>query len=237
MEIPAKEVTPKMINPLKLLKAWREGAGRNACTAISPEASVSLDWVRGVAALAVLLGHVRAFVFAPYSGATHFKLAFAPFYILTMLGHQAVIVFFVLSGFLVGGGLLQRVTGGKEVALVPFGIARFSRIYTVLIPALILTALCDRIGLGLFGSTALYVGKAYPYVLSFNVASNRGLMAVAANILCLQTIVAPCYGSNGPLWSIAYEWWYYWLFPLMLVLLVKGSPGGRHWPALALWPW
>jgi peptidoglycan/LPS O-acetylase OafA/YrhL len=156
------------------------GAGTKA--GISAEASVALDWVRGTAALAVLLGHVRAFVFAPYSGSPHFRLAFAPFYILTMLGHQAVIVFFVLSGFLVGGGLLQRVAVGKEVELVPFGIARFSRIYTVLIPALILTAICDRIGLGFFGSTALYAGKAYPYVLGFSVAPNGGLIAAVASV-------------------------------------------------------
>jgi peptidoglycan/LPS O-acetylase OafA/YrhL len=32
----------------------------------------------------------------------------------------------------------------------------------------------------------------------------------------LQGSFAATYGSNGPLWSLAYEWWYYLLFPLML---------------------
>lgn len=32
----------------------------------------------------------------------------------------------------------------------------------------------------------------------------------------LQNIALPPFGSNGPLWSLAHEWWYYLLFPLLL---------------------
>jgi peptidoglycan/LPS O-acetylase OafA/YrhL len=71
-------------------------------------------------------------------------------------------------------------------------------------------------------------------VLGFSVAPNGGLIAAVANLLCLQTIAAPCYGSNGPLWSIAYEWWYYWLFPLVLIVLVKGRLGRRALGGLGL---
>ena len=37
------------------------------------------------------------------------------------------------------------------------------------------------------------------------------------NLFYLQTIVCHSYGSNGPLWSIANEFWYYVLFPLGLL--------------------
>jgi peptidoglycan/LPS O-acetylase OafA/YrhL len=39
------------------------------------------------------------------------------------------------------------------------------------------------------------------------------------NAFFLQTIAGPTFGSNGPLWSLAYEWWYYVLFPLVLAAL------------------
>jgi hypothetical protein len=43
------------------------------------------------------------------------------------------------------------------------------------------------------------------------------------NIFFLQTISVPIYGSNFPLWSIANEFWYYLLFPLILsVFLIRG---------------
>ena len=37
-----------------------------------------------------------------------------------------------------------------------------------------------------------------------------------------QNIQISTYGSNGPLWSLAHEWWYYLLFPMALFVL-KGS--------------
>jgi peptidoglycan/LPS O-acetylase OafA/YrhL len=38
----------------------------------------------------------------------------------------------------------------------------------------------------------------------------------------LQGIIATHYGNNGPLWSVAYEFWYYMLFPLLLLPLARG---------------
>jgi peptidoglycan/LPS O-acetylase OafA/YrhL len=38
-----------------------------------------------------------------------------------------------------------------------------------------------------------------------------------ANLAFLQTIVVPVFGSNGPLWSLANEFWYYVAFPLAYI--------------------
>ncbi|QNA83239.1 acyltransferase family protein [Sphingomonas sp. So64.6b] len=72
-----------------------------------------LDMVRGLAALLVLVGHVRGFVFVDYSDLTGSKLPFAPLYVIGGLGHQAVILFFALSGFLVGGRAMREIRQGK----------------------------------------------------------------------------------------------------------------------------
>lgn len=42
------------------------------------------------------------------------------------------------------------------------------------------------------------------------------------NLLFLQTISAPRFGSNTALWSLANEFWYYLLFPLGCLLLLPG---------------
>ena len=66
-----------------------------------------LDVMRFLAALMVVFCHSRNAFFLPYGELspeqqTPFSMAF---YALGRLGHEAVIVFFVLSGFLVGGGV------------------------------------------------------------------------------------------------------------------------------------
>ena len=68
--------------------------------------------MRGAAALLVLADHWRDLFFINYHeiGAHHW-LFFAP-YTLTAGGHEAVIIFFVLSGFLIGGTVTRAMARG-----------------------------------------------------------------------------------------------------------------------------
>ena len=76
-------------------------------------ASVHLDALRGLAALAVFVGHLRSLLFVDYYTDSVVRgSAIEAVYLLTSLGHQAVMVFFVLSGYLISGsifGALERV--------------------------------------------------------------------------------------------------------------------------------
>jgi len=61
------------------------------------------DFLRGTSAVVVLTGHVRALTFVIFSGATQaVDIWGKAFYFLTGFSHQAVIIFFVLSGFYSG---------------------------------------------------------------------------------------------------------------------------------------
>jgi peptidoglycan/LPS O-acetylase OafA/YrhL len=60
------------------------------------------------------------------------------FYSITALGSQAVVIFFVLSGFLIGGSLADSMQRGS-FDLERYLMARFVRIYIVYIPALVIT--------------------------------------------------------------------------------------------------
>jgi len=42
------------------------------------------------------------------------------------------------------------------------------------------------------------------------------------NLMQLQTIVVSSFGSNGPLWSLANEWWYYVAFGLFMMAYGSG---------------
>ncbi|OIP77524.1 MAG: hypothetical protein AUK48_03910 [Oscillatoriales cyanobacterium CG2_30_44_21] len=72
-----------------------------------------LDIIRGMSAIAVCAGHLRAMMFVDSSDLQTLSLLQKIFYGLTGLGHQAVIVFFVLSGFFVGGSILRKKTNFK----------------------------------------------------------------------------------------------------------------------------
>jgi peptidoglycan/LPS O-acetylase OafA/YrhL len=75
-------------------------------TSLAERASARLDMVRGIAALAVMFGHIRGLFFLDYSDLAAPSPAVTLFYAVTGLGHQAVMVFFVLSGCLIGGSVM-----------------------------------------------------------------------------------------------------------------------------------
>src|SRR5262249_48022606 len=71
---------------------------------------------------------------------------------------------------------------------------------TVLIPALVLTALLDA-----------WRGE-WPDPL-----------VALGNAAFLETIAVPTFGSDAPLWSLAYEFWYYVTFPVLVFAIMRGG--------------
>lgn len=97
-----------------------------------------LDFLRATSALLVLFAHSRDFYFLDTGVVAQPGLFLKLFYFMTELGHEAVVIFFVLSGFLIGGSLADSIQRGN-FDLVRYLIARFVRIYIVYIPALVIT--------------------------------------------------------------------------------------------------
>lgn len=90
-----------------------------------------LDTMRFVAAFMVLLSHARntffpAFGELPVEQQNIISMGFTMF---CRMGHEAVIVFFVLSGFLVGGRGFERIKDGS-MNVGSYAIDRFARICT-----------------------------------------------------------------------------------------------------------
>ena len=143
-----------------------------------------LDFLRFASAMVVVLSHIRGLLFVEYSQLTpdDRTLLTTMFYGITRLGHEAVLVFFVLSGYLVGGKALRRMFR-HEFKSSDYLIDRTARIWVPLIPALILS--------------------------SFTPVGEVNLYIWICNLFSLQGVIAPMLGGNGPLWSLAYEVWFY----------------------------
>ena len=160
-----------------------------------------LDWMRFVAAFMVMVCHSRGYNWVEWGSLPKvdqtpvIKLFFAG----TRAGLEWVIVFFVLSGFLVGGGVISKCMRGTFDCRL-FAIDRISRIWVPLIPALF---------------------------LSLGVARFCGLPAsmldMLGNALGLQGVLFKTFAHNEPLWSLSYEVWFYVFIGSLGVILSGGS--------------
>lgn len=146
-----------------------------------------LDWIRFLAASVVVLDHCRGTNWVEWSLLDKSSQSVKVFvaFSLTRLGYEAVIIFFVLSGFLVGGRTIERLSRGT-FDFPSYAIDRITRIYVPLLPALVLTGVAAVIC-----SRDLQLGR------------------LAASIPGLQGIVAESPDLNPTLWSLAYEIWFY----------------------------
>jgi peptidoglycan/LPS O-acetylase OafA/YrhL len=154
--------------------------------------SLYLDILRFSAAMVVFFSHV-----ASQDLTDGFLWQFKAY------SQTAVMIFFVMSGYVIG-----FVTHEKESCIKDYAVARVSRLWSIVLPALILTAICDYIGLQI--NPALYTDSAWPYPEGSQVLHYLLSFFLLQNLWDMD--LNP--GINGPFWSLTYEWIYYVLFGL-----------------------
>ncbi|MFK8066702.1 MAG: acyltransferase family protein [Gammaproteobacteria bacterium] len=175
--------------------------------------SLYLDLVRFGAAFAVFLSH---FAFTRITGGSYSSIRELN------LGSDAVILFFVLSGY-----VIAYVAETREKDLSSFTLSRLSRLYSVVLPALILTFILDKCGSII--DPVSYDGWWY--------ADDMPALRFFANLFFINELwfygIKPF--TNSAFWSLGYEFWYYVLFAtafyfkgcvrlilIMLTLLIAG---------------
>lgn len=164
--------------------------------------SVYLDLVRPIAALIVMLSHVSQ---TALTGGQMEAFAYT--------GTEAVDVFFVLSGF-----VIAHVCATREGDWRDYVISRATRIYSVAMPALLLTAAVDAIGIA--HDHAIYEAGYQAFT--------PGLALRSALFLGEQWNSHRFPGSDGPYWSLGFEVWYYVAFGAFVF-----APRGWRWLAAA----
>ena len=182
---------------------------------LAKRTSVHLDLIRGVSALAVMLYHLRGLFFVDFPFLANKSLPSTVLYAVTGYGHQAVMVFFVLSGYFIGTSVMESV-GKVQWSWRTYLVSRITRLQLVLFPALVLGALWDRIGMRIPQAAPLYYGALYKFYVP-SVALRSTVPVFLGNFFFLQSIISPVFGSNGPLWSLSYEFWYYIVFPPLIL--------------------
>lgn len=177
-----------------------------------------LDLVRFLAATAVVCEH---FSF-PRFGAVAMPYG---------LGHAAVMVFFVLSGY-----VIHYVADTREPTIVLFAASRIARIYSVVIPALAFTILIDILleYLGPQSEVRAYQLAAPWKYLPFFLLFMSDFWFQHEEVF-----------SNAPFWSLSYEVWYYVAFALffylsgrlrtVLIVVLALVVGPRLWLLFPLW--
>ena len=153
--------------------------------------SLYLDALRFGAALTVFLSH-----FGRVSGGLFWQMQ--------AYGRTGVLVFFVLSGF-----VIAWVTETRERTLQEYALSRVARLYSVIIPAFILTAVLDHIAMGI--DPSLYGPGPLPLMLR---GPLNPVLGYALSVVFLGeswTWVMPP-GSDLPFGTLNYEAWYYILF-------------------------
>lgn len=175
-----------------------------------------LDLARWSAASIVFLGHLRDPLFQGYASVPQSdRNAFVQiWYFVSGLSYEAVIVFFVLSGYLVGGMATARMTAGT-FSVRDYAVDRLTRLYVALLPALVLTALLDKSGQDLFGNVGFWNGTHPLIAQKFpgrSFASSLTTQDFLQNVCMTQTIRSSPFGSDQPLWTISLEFWFYAVF-------------------------
>lgn len=188
---------------------------------LSPPFSLYLDLVRFAAAVMVVLAHVEYFGLVQ-AGAWG---------LLTTVGRESVIVFFVLSGFVIATTVTGRRPDGRAYA-----VARLSRLYSVALPVLLL-ALAAALGMR---------------ALSVPLPRNAYMLDKLHLYLPLHLLFLGEHWTLNetpplmlPYWSLSYEAWYYLLFGLvfflrgwrrsLLVVLTLAVMGYKLWLLLPVW--
>jgi len=188
-------------------------------TGVTSALSDWLDLVRGLAAIEVLLFHSYQLLFQEQLPAESYGPvivhAYSVLWSISAHGPSAVIVFFVLSGYLVGGPALVRARMGKLNG-VDYLSARAARLYVVLLPALVLSLLFfvsarHASGWQVFVNTHQHLDEG-----SMIFAARYGPAAALCNMLFLQTISCSMFAGNMALWSLSNEFWYYLLIFALL---------------------
>jgi len=181
--------------------------------ALSQESSVFLNLIRFAACEMIVICHFLT-KYQPAVGQASFRLG-------STLGGVAVLLFFVLSGMLICYSALNKL-GNTRYRFGNFFVDRFSRIYSGLVPAMLIGAIIAAVIYVTNYSYFEYLCsmQSPPSLLTFSmtlgmlerfpVAFFNSLLSPFGLSFPLPSVTP--FGFNGILWTLVVEWWIYMAF-------------------------
>ncbi|MCW2118494.1 acyltransferase family protein [Flavobacterium sp. 7A] len=152
--------------------------------------SLFLDFVRIFAALLVVYGHAVMMFFGDIEGDR---------LIVSNMRHFAVVLFFVLSGYVIGFTTKSNNRGAQQYA-----VARLSRLYSMVLPALVISFIIEMI-LNYIALKNIHVDviSVVRYLITATFMNELWLFSSAPRI-------------NVVLWSVSFEFFFYLIFGVYL---------------------
>jgi len=195
------------------------------------QSTTFLDGFRGLSALYIVIHHARYLLHEGYSEGYQLHpqlynaLQKAGMYGLALFGygHQMVLFFFVLSGFVIHLRYAKQLKAQSLSARFDVGHyfwRRARRLYPPLLFALALTFALDQWGMHL--GFAVYGGHTPSVLINSTIHPDHRIGTFLGNLMFLmdrhiagqaQNYV-PVFGTDDPLWSLRYEAWFYSLYPI-----------------------
>ena len=197
----------------------------------SPKFSAALDLVRGIASCLVLAAHILQLFLYPFlpKGAVLSSVS-------NHLAVFSVLIFFVLSGYLITGSLIQNYRRNGEIDEWQFLRARIERIVPPFLAAILLT-LCAAVVIRWLGMPAVEPSLRAGVHVSIGLAGQLKAKAVIPTALLSNGLIPgsstiPC---NLALWSLSIEVWLYVIALMVAVAITRiGTNDGRQTAIVAL---
>jgi peptidoglycan/LPS O-acetylase OafA/YrhL len=151
----------------------------------STATSVLLDVLRLASAIAIAGAHLTQ----PYFSAGWPDL--------TDYGKPALVMLFLLSGL-----VIRYVTVIRRGKMTDFWVDRISRVYSVVVPALVFTIVASYL--------AMRINPAY-YMPNWGASNSRPLLRIGMNLIFMAQSWNLTFDpfSNAPFWTLSYEVFYY----------------------------
>lgn len=192
----------------------------NKTPPLSRTVSLQLNSLRGLSAIIVLIAHSSQIFFAHYFEHLHV--------IVSLLAAASVMLFFVLSGFLIMLSIARQIHSHGHLNIAAYASARINRIVPPLFMVMIFSYFLW------YFAPYVFVDSSRTFTSSSFTSARSGFymepISTIGTMTFLNGFITRTVPLNGPLWSLSYEVWYY-------VILGIGFGMRRFglFAALALW--
>lgn len=163
--------------------------------------NTNIDFLRGFAIISVILLH--CYIHLP---ATNLLQNETILNLVFRSGYYGVMIFFVISGYLITSTSLQRWGSLQDIKIIDFYRIRFARIMPCLFALILILSVLDYVNVSAF-------------VIKNTSLSTVVVSALTFQINYLEAKVGYLPGSWDVLWSLSVEEMFYLFFPLMAVFI------------------
>ncbi len=175
--------------------------------------SIFFDLMRGLASQMVVVGHaLNVFLpayFMEQAASGRLEARGGLFYAQNL----GVLLFFYISGFLITASAQRKVSSG--LGFLDFAADRVARIFTPLIPMLLLVFALDHAVFANAAATSRYSdinASIGDLLLNATMLAGNPALATVAERTGLTWLSSASFGSADQLWTVIVEWWIYIVF-------------------------